>query len=70
MGLTLKSKFLKGLEFALNAHGFLHSIEFVVAILEEAYITAALAAFGAITMLLGAQFLGNHHHHHHTHENH
>ena len=69
--MSLKSIFIKGLEIALAAHGFLHSIEFVVAILEEAYFTAALAAFGAITMLLGSQLLGSHHHHHHSHvENH
>ena len=35
------------------------------AIYEDAYITASFAAFGAITMILGALFLGHDHHHHH-----
>ena len=67
--MRLKQAFLKGLEFALAAHGFLHIIEFVSAIYEGAYITASIAAFGAITMILGAYFLGHHHHHQH-HEDH
>mgnify|MGYP003627115193 FL=1 len=67
----MKEMFLKGLEYALAAHGFLHIIEFGTAMYEEAYITASFAAFGAITMLLGAYFLGHHHHHHIPHiENH
>ena len=33
------------------------------AIYEEAYITASLAGFGAITMILGGLFLGKAHHH-------
>ena len=33
------------------------------AIYEEAYITASLAGFGALTMILGALFLGRTHHH-------
>ena len=33
------------------------------AIYEEAYITASIAAFGAIVMTLGAIFLGDHHNH-------
>jgi hypothetical protein len=69
--MNLKDIFLKGLEFALGAHGILHIFEFGVAIYEEAYITASIAAFGAITMLLGSYFLGHHHHHQHPHvENH
>jgi hypothetical protein len=69
----MKAIFLKGLEYALAAHGFLHILEFVSAIYEEAYITASFAAFGAVTMLLGSYLLGHsHHHHHHQHhvENH
>ncbi len=46
--MNLKGTFLKGLEFALGAHGILHIFEFGVAIYEEAYITASFAAFGAI----------------------
>jgi len=69
--MILKDTFLKGLEYALAAHGFLHIIEFGTAMYEEAYITASFAAFGAITMLLGSYFLGHHHHHQHPHsENH
>ncbi len=67
--MNLKGTFLKGLEFALGAHGILHIFEFGVAIYEEAYITASIAAFGAITMLLGSYFLGHHHQHPHV-ENH
>ena len=44
------------------AHGALHGIEFISALYEEAYITATFAAFGALTMLLGALFLEGHHH--------
>ena len=62
--MILKATFLKGLEYALAAHGFLHIIEFGTAMYEEAYITASFAAFGAITMLLGSYFLGHHHHPH------
>ena len=63
---TVKNAFLKLIEISLYLHGFMHFIEFGTAIYEEAYITASFAAFGALTMILGALFLGhdfNHHHH-------
>lgn len=66
----MKSGFIKFIEISLLMHGVLHFVEFGVAIYEEAYITAGLAAFGALTMVLGALFLneGFHHHHHHKSE--
>lgn len=46
----------------------MHIIEFITAIYEDAYITASLAAFGSLTMVLGALLLDPeeraHHHHH------
>mgnify|MGYP003113772332 FL=1 len=63
----IKRGFLKVIEWSLGAHGVLHFFEFGTAIYEEAYITASFAAFGGITMILGAIFLGHTHHHHHHH---
>ena len=60
--MSLKKIGLRILEISLAAHGALHGIEFITAIYEEAYITAAFAGFGALTMLLGAIFLEGHHH--------
>lgn len=68
----IKSAFLKLIEASLYIHGFLHFFEFGTAMYEEAYITASLTAFGALTMVGGAVFLGTgftHHHHHHHEEN-
>ena len=48
---------------SLYGHGFLHFAELGFAIYEEAYITASLAGFGALSMILGAIFLGKAHHH-------
>ncbi len=62
---VIKRAFLKLIEISLYLHGFMHFIEFGTAIYEDAYITASFAAFGAITMILGALFLGHDHHHHH-----
>lgn len=62
---VIKKAFLKLIEISLYLHGFMHFIEFGTAIYEDAYITASFAAFGAITMILGALFLGHDHHHHH-----
>jgi len=62
---VIKRAFLKLIEILLYLHGFMHFIEFGTAIYEDAYITASFAAFGAITMILGALFLGHDHHHHH-----
>ena len=60
---AVKTGFLKLIEISLYGHGFLHFAELGFAIYEEAYITASLAGFGAITMILGALFLGKAHHH-------
>ena len=60
---SLKNGFLRLIEVSLYGHGFLHFAELGFAIYEEAYITASLAGFGAITMILGALFLGKSHHH-------
>ena len=60
---SLKNGFLRLIEVSLYGHGFLHFAELGFAIYEEAYITASLAGFGAITMILGALFLGKAHHH-------
>ena len=60
---SLKGGFLRLIELSLYGHGMLHFVELGVAIYEEAYITASIAAFGALTMMLGAVFLGRSHHH-------
>tara|TARA_B100001564_G_C20668487_1_gene684912 strand:- start:6089 stop:6298 length:210 start_codon:yes stop_codon:yes gene_type:complete len=60
---SIKTALLKFLEFCLYLHGILHFVEVGVAIYEEAYITASIAAFGAIVMTLSAIFLGDHHNH-------
>lgn len=60
---AVKTGFLKLIEISLYGHGFLHFAELGFAIYEEAYITASLAGFGALTMILGAIFLGKTHHH-------
>ena len=59
---SLKGGFLRLIEVSLYGHGFLHFAELGFAIYEEAYITASLAGFGALTMILGAIFLGKTHH--------
>jgi|TARA_B100000282_G_scaffold171422_1_gene124180 hypothetical protein len=60
---AVKTGFLRLIEISLYGHGFLHFAELGFAIYEEAYITASLAGFGALTMILGALFLGKAHHH-------
>tara|TARA_B100001248_G_scaffold235184_1_gene197759 strand:+ start:285 stop:473 length:189 start_codon:yes stop_codon:yes gene_type:complete len=60
---TVKNGFLRLIEISLYGHGFLHFAELGFAIYEEAYITASLAGFGAVTMILGAIFLGKTHTH-------
>ena len=67
MKYKIKSGFLKFIEWSLGMHGLLHIFEFATAMMEEAYITASIAAFGAITMLLGSIFLGHTHSHSHLH---
>ena len=54
---AVKTGFLRLIEISLYGHGFLHFAELGFAIYEEAYITASLAGFGAITMILGGYFL-------------
>ena len=66
--MSLKKIGLRIIELSLAAHGFLHIFEFAIAIYEEAYITASLAAFGSITMLMGSVFLGHSHRHFHSDE--
>ena len=60
----VKNMFLRLIELSLYGHGILHFVELGFAIYEEAYITASIAGFGAITMILGALFLGHSHHNH------
>ncbi len=52
------------MEVSLYLHGILHFFELGSAIYEEAYITAIIAGFGAITMSLSGIFLGTHTHPH------
>lgn len=59
----IKNGLIKVIEWSLYAHGGLHFLEFATAIYEEAYITASFAAFGAITMMLGAWLLPDSHTH-------
>jgi len=60
---SAKDTFLKVIEVSLYGHGILHFFELGFAIYEEAYITASFAGFGALTMILGAIFLGKTHKH-------
>ena len=64
----MKKWFVKLIELSLYAHGWLHFVEFGLAIYEEAYITASFAAFGGLSMLAGGLVLKNGHHHHHFHK--
>ena len=59
----LKRSFLQLIELSLYGHGVLHFVELGFALYEEAYITASIAGFGALTMMLGAVFLGHTHRH-------
>ena len=59
----LKRSFLRLIELSLYGHGVLHFVELGFALYEEAYITASIAGFGALTMMLGAVFLGHTHRH-------
>ena len=69
MGLlsSVKHFGLRLIELSLGLHGIMHIFEFGMAIYEEAYLTASLAAFGATTMILGAVLLGHTHNHIHPH---
>lgn len=60
---SIKDAFLRLIELSLYGHGVLHFIELGFALYEEAYITASIAGFGALTMVLGAVFLGTSHQH-------
>ena len=68
--MALPHPFLKLLEWSLIAHGVLHIVELISAILEEAYVTAGIAAFGAVTVLLGGILFGHTHPHTHLHARH
>ena len=57
--MNLKKIGLRILEVSLAAHGVLHFVELISALYEEAYMTAA---FGGMTMVLGALLLEGHHH--------
>jgi len=59
----LKAACLRLIELSLYGHGVLHFVELGFALYEEAYMTASIAGFGALTMMLGAVFLGNTHRH-------
>ena len=45
------------IQISLGLHGVLHIVEFGTAVYEGAPITATLAAFGTLTMILGAILL-------------
>ena len=60
---SIKNGTLRLIEWSLYGHGVLHFLELGFAIYEEAYITASIAGFGALTMVLGALFLGRSHNH-------
>ena len=64
---TAMNSFREGFQtligFSLYGHVVLHFVELGFALYEEAYITASIAGFGALTMMLGAVFLGRSHHH-------
>ena len=65
---SVKDAFLRLIELSLYGHGVLHFVEVGFAVYEEAYITASIAGFGALTMMLGAIFRRNAHHHGHLRE--
>lgn len=60
---SFREGFQRLIGFSLYGHGVLHFVELGFALYEEAYITASIAGFGALTMMLGAVFLGRSHHH-------
>lgn len=49
------------IEWSLYGHGVRHFVELRFAIHEEACITASIAGFGALTMVLGGVFIGTTH---------
>lgn len=59
----LNRGFQRLIDHSLYGHGVLHFVELGFALDEEAYITASLAGFGALTTMLGAAFLGHTHRH-------
>lgn len=65
----LNKSFTRVMEAVLALHGVLHVFEFGTAMLEEAYLTASIAALGATSMLYATYFMEEHiHHHGHPHE--
>ncbi len=45
------------IQISLGLHGGIHILELLSALYEEAYMTASLAAFASLTMLLGMVLL-------------
>ena len=45
------------IQISLGLHGILHVVELASALYEDAYMTATLAGFATLTMLLGAVLL-------------
>ena len=60
----VKKGFARFMEAILAIHGVFHIFECGLAIYEEAYMTASVAALGAISMLYGTYFIEGHIHHH------
>lgn len=68
---VIKRAFLRFMEAVLALHGIFHVVEFGTAMIEEAYLTASIAALGATSMLYATYFMEGHiHHHGHSHEEH
>lgn len=68
---VIKRAFLRFMEAVLALHGIFHVVEFGTAMIEEAYLTASIAALGATSMLYATYFMEGHiHHHGHPHEEH
>lgn len=68
---AIKRAFVRFMEAVLALHGIFHVVEFGTAMIEEAYLTASIAALGATSMLYATYFMEGHiHHHGHPHEEH
>jgi len=65
----IRKAFVRFMEVVLALHGIFHVIEFGTAMIEEAYLTASIAALGATSMFYATYFMEGHvHHHGHHHE--
>jgi len=68
---VINRAFVRFMEAMLALHGIFHVVEFGTAMIEEAYLTASIAALGATSMLYATYFMEGHiHHHGHPHEEH